>query len=116
MAKRKRGHVGSKGLMVLVAGCVAVSGPPAPALPSVLPGIDVLLRDSLHLVRSRGVGLVTNRGGIDRAGKSDVDRLLEAGVRLVALFSPEHGFRGTADPGETIATTRDSATGLPVGH
>ena len=101
--------------MVFVAGCAGMlSGGPTPAAPGVLPGIDVLLRDSLHLVQRRGVGLVTNQGGIDAAGKSDVDRLLESGVRLVALFSPEHGFRGTAAPGETIATTRDSATGLPI--
>ena len=101
--------------MVFLAGCVgAASGRPVPAPPSVLPGIDVLLRDSLQLVRNRGVGLVTNQGGIDAVGKSDVDRLLESGVRLVALFSPEHGFRGTAAPGETIATSRDSATGLPI--
>lgn len=101
--------------MVLLAGCAgAASGRPAPAPPSVLPGIEVLLRDSMHLVRGRGVGLVTNQGGIDADGKSEVDRLLESGVRLVALFSPEHGFRGTAAPGETIATTRDSATGLPI--
>ena len=45
---------------------------------------------------------------------SDVERLLGAGVRLVALFSPEHGFRGAADPGEAVASTRDSATGLPI--
>jgi len=107
--------VGSKGLMVFLAGCAgAVSGRTALAPPGVLPGVDVLLRDSLHLVRGRSIGLVTNQGGIDASGKSDVDRLLESGVRLVALFSPEHGFRGTAAPGETIATSRDSATGLPI--
>ena len=79
-----------------------------------LPGIDVLLRDSVHLVRDKGVGLVTNQGGVDAAGTGDVERLLAARVRLVALFSPEHGFRGTAAPGEAIASTRDSATGLPI--
>jgi uncharacterized protein YbbC (DUF1343 family) len=101
--------------MVFVAGCAGMlSGGATPAAPTVLPGIDVLLRDSSHLVQRRGVGLVTNQGGIDAAGKSDVDRLLGSGVHLVALFSPEHGFRGTAEPGETIATTRDSATGLPI--
>jgi uncharacterized protein YbbC (DUF1343 family) len=80
----------------------------------VLPGIDVLLRDSLHLVRGRRVGLVTNQAGVDARGVSDVTRLLQAGVRLVALFSPEHGFRGTADAGAAVASTVDSATGLPI--
>jgi uncharacterized protein YbbC (DUF1343 family) len=80
----------------------------------VLPGIDVLLRDSLHLVRGRRVGLVTNQAGVDARGESDVTRLLRAGVRLVALFSPEHGFRGVAEPGVSVASTVDSATGLPI--
>ena len=86
---------------------------PAAAGP-VLPGIDVLLRDSLHLVRGRRVGLVTNQTGVDAQGVSDVTRLRGAGVRLVALFSPEHGFRGRADPGAAVASTVDSAMGLPI--
>jgi uncharacterized protein YbbC (DUF1343 family) len=87
---------------------------PVPAPAVVRPGIEVLLADSLHLVRGRRVGLVTNHTGIDRAGVSDVERLLGAGVRLVALYSPEHGFRGAADPGELVASGTDSATGLPI--
>ena len=43
-----------------------------------------------------------------------MERLRAAGVNLVALFSPEHGFRGAADPGAAVASTRDSATGLPI--
>lgn len=84
------------------------------AVAPVLPGIDVLLRDSVHLVRGRAVGLVTNQTGVDARGVSDIARLREAGVRLVALFSPEHGFRGLADPGAAVASTVDSATGLPI--
>jgi uncharacterized protein YbbC (DUF1343 family) len=80
----------------------------------VLPGIEVLLRDSLHLVRARKVGLVTNQTGVDARGVSDVERLRGAGVRLVALFSPEHGFRGAAEPGAAVASGLDSATGLPI--
>jgi uncharacterized protein YbbC (DUF1343 family) len=60
------------------------------------------------------VGLVTNQGGVDAQGVHAVERLRGAGVNLVALFSPEHGFRGTAAPGEAVATTRDSASGLPI--
>jgi uncharacterized protein YbbC (DUF1343 family) len=81
---------------------------------SVLPGIDVLLRDSLQLVRDRRVGLVTNQTGVDASGVSDVERLRAAGVRLVALFSPEHGFRGAQEAGAAVASTVDSATGLPI--
>ena len=80
----------------------------------VRPGIDVLLEDSLHLVKGRTVGLVTNRTGVDRHGVSDVDRLRSAGIALVAIFTPEHGYRGAAAPGEAVASSRDSATGLPI--
>jgi uncharacterized protein YbbC (DUF1343 family) len=65
-------------------------------------------------VRGRRVGLVTNQAGVDAQGISDVARLRAAGVRLVALFSPEHGFRGAADPGAAVGSTLDSATGLPI--
>jgi uncharacterized protein YbbC (DUF1343 family) len=92
----------------------APAGAAGPAPDRVRPGIEVLLSDSLGLVRDRRVGLVTNQTGVDADGTSDVERLRTAGVRLVALFSPEHGFRGAADPGATIASTVDSATGLPI--
>jgi uncharacterized protein YbbC (DUF1343 family) len=93
----------------------AAFGAGAGAQPSrARPGVDVLLSDSLHLVRNRRVGLVTNQTGVDANGVSDVVRLRTAGVQLVALFSPEHGFRGVADPGAAVASTEDSATGLPI--
>lgn len=79
-----------------------------------LPGLEVLLRDSVHLVQGRRVGLVSNQAGVDHRGNSGVDFLRSHGVNLVALFSPEHGFRGAADPGEAVASTVDSATGLPI--
>jgi uncharacterized protein YbbC (DUF1343 family) len=74
----------------------------------------VLLDDSVHLVRSRRIGLVTNQTGVDADGVSDVTRLRAAGIPLVALFSPEHGFQGAADPGALVASSKDSATGLPI--
>jgi len=105
-------------LMVLV-GCGSASPAGVDARRSrapgpVLPGIDVLLRDSLHLVRGRRVGLVTNQTGRDARGVSDVERLRGAAVNLVALFSPEHGFRGAAEAGAAVASSLDSATGLPI--
>ena len=74
----------------------------------------MLISDSIHLIRDRRIGLVTNQSGVDAEGVSDVVRLRAAGVRLVALFSPEHGFRGAAEPGAAVASSVDSATGLPI--
>ena len=81
----------------------------------VIPGVEVLLSDSVHLVLGKRVGLITNHSGRDRNGTSTIDLLHKtAGVRLTALFGPEHGLRGAAEAGEHIASTVDSATGIPV--
>ena len=89
-------------------------GTPPPTEMAVRPGIEVLIADSMQLVRRRRVGLVTNQAGVDSKGVSDVERLRGAGVKLVALFSPEHGFRGTAEAGAAVGFSTDSATGLPI--
>ena len=90
--------------------------PSAPEPPRpVLPGAEVLLRDSLALVRGKRVGLITNHTAVTHDGRSVIDALYSTpGVRLVALFGPEHGIRGNVDGGEAIATSRDARTGLPV--
>ena len=81
----------------------------------VRPGVDVLLEDSLRLVSGRRVGLITNQTGVDRQGRSSIDRLAEHdSVRLVALYSPEHGIRGEAEAGESVAGGRDEKTGVPI--
>ena len=81
----------------------------------VRPGIDVLLSDSIHLVRGKRVGLITNHSGRGRDGTSSIDLLFKApGVRLTALFGPEHGLRGTAEAGEKVSSTVDEATGVPI--
>jgi len=82
---------------------------------SVVPGVEVLLRDSLHLLEGKRVGLITNPSGRDREGRSTIDLLYRApGVKLVALFGPEHGLRGTAEAGAKVASGVDSATGIPI--
>lgn len=83
--------------------------------PPVRPGIDVLLSDSLHLVRDQRVGLITNQTGVGRDGTPSIDLLWEhPDVDLVALYSPEHGIRGDAPPGAVIGTEVDTRTGLTV--
>lgn len=68
----------------------------------------------MPLLRGKRVGLLSNHTGIDHAGTHTADKLKDAGVELRLLFSPEHGFRGTADAGEKVTGGRDLATGLPV--
>ncbi len=90
-------------------GCTQASQGAAP----VLPGIDVLLRDSSALVTGRRVGLLTNQTGVDRSGTADLDRLLARGVQVTAIFSPEHGFRGMLDQ-EGIGDTVEGRTGIAI--
>ncbi|WP_330460911.1 DUF1343 domain-containing protein [Streptomyces sp. NBC_00820] len=60
------------------------------------------------------LGLVTNHTGVLPGLRPAAPALLDAGVRLVALFGPEHGLHGTAQAGESEAARTDPATGLPV--
>ena len=79
----------------------------------VLTGIDVLERDNFKPLAGMSLGLITNHTGRDREGRQTIDVLNKAaGVKLVALFSPEHGIRGVAD--EKVSDSKDEATGLPI--
>jgi len=78
-----------------------------------LTGIDVLEQDNFAALAGKHVGLITNQTGMDRNGRSTIDLLAHApGMNLVALFSPEHGIRGTEDA--NVDSSKDAATGLPV--
>ncbi|HEY3934255.1 MAG TPA: DUF1343 domain-containing protein [Gemmatimonadales bacterium] len=102
-------------LAALIAACgTTAAAAPAPQHQIVRPGIDVLLTDSLHLVRGKRVGLVTNVAAVDARGVSDIARIRGAGITLVALFAPEHGLTESAAPGERVATRADSGAGTPI--
>ncbi len=77
-----------------------------------LTGLDVLAERGFAELRGKRVGLITNQTGVDRQGRRDVDLMIAAGVKVAALFSPEHGISGTQDT--DIGNSRDEATGLPV--
>jgi uncharacterized protein YbbC (DUF1343 family)/CubicO group peptidase (beta-lactamase class C family) len=79
----------------------------------VLTGIDVLERDNFKPLAGMRLGLVTNHTGRNREGRATIDVLSKApGVKLVALFAPEHGIRGLAD--ENVSDSKDDVTGLPI--
>ena len=76
------------------------------------------------LVRGQRVAVLANQTsvaempgapGADAAGRVHlVDLLHRAGFDVAAIFSPEHGFRGTADAGEHVASSVDARTGIPI--
>ena len=81
----------------------------------VSPGVDVLIGERPDALKGRRIGLVTNASGRSRDGGSTIDGLHQEGSwRLVALFSPEHGIRGDAAAGQSIASSVDEQTGLPI--
>ena len=83
--------------------------------PVVKTGIEVLRDRGFDILIGKRVGLVTNPSGVDRYLNSTVDILYNApGVKLVALYGPEHGVRGDVYAGGKVADTKDEATGLPV--
>ncbi|MEW5929070.1 MAG: DUF1343 domain-containing protein [Gemmatimonadota bacterium] len=95
----------------------AQPAPPAatPRQAGVVPGLEVLVRDSMHLIRGKRVGFITNQSALTSTGELGIDLLARTpGVQLVALFSPEHGIRGNVEAGLKIDTSRDEKTGLPV--
>jgi uncharacterized protein YbbC (DUF1343 family) len=80
---------------------------------AVLPGIDVLSSQNFNILQNKRVGLITNHTGRSACGASTIDILFRApGVRLTALFSPEHGIRGDVD--DKVSSATDAKTGLPI--
>jgi uncharacterized protein YbbC (DUF1343 family)/CubicO group peptidase (beta-lactamase class C family) len=77
-------------------------------------GIDVLVHDDFKVLDGKRVGLITNQTGVDSDHVTTIERLHKAkNVKLVALFSPEHGIEGKLDR-DGIADSVDKKTGVPV--
>jgi uncharacterized protein YbbC (DUF1343 family)/CubicO group peptidase (beta-lactamase class C family) len=75
-------------------------------------GLDVLENDGFRELKSKRVGLITNQTGLDRGGRRNLDVMLASGVRILRLFSPEHGIAGTQDA--AVGNALDTRTGLPI--
>lgn len=79
-------------------------------------GIDVLAQHNFAILEGKRIGLVTNQTGVNAAGvRTRLILKRASNVKLVALFTPEHGLDGTELAGKYVATRRDSVTGL-VAH
>jgi uncharacterized protein YbbC (DUF1343 family) len=115
-----RVHPDGKGLVNPLAGRIGTiaaaairTSPEKPAL-DVLTGIDVLVRDDFAPLAGRKVGLITNHTGVDRERTTTVERFHRAeNLKLVALFSPEHGIAGKLDVSK-IGDARDEERNLPI--
>ena len=80
----------------------------------VFTGLEVLLRDHIDELRGKAVGIVGNHAAVTRDLIHASDALKEAGVRIAALYGPEHGARGDIADGELIGDSVDERLGVPV--
>ena len=120
VSRRTARKIGAALALLWWTAAAAAAQRPAPRKPEkIRPGISVLLEERLGLIQGRRVALVTNQTGVDEHGDSDIDRLRsdsrakKARVQLVALFSPEHGIRGTEDR-QFVESGVDARSGLVV--
>jgi uncharacterized protein YbbC (DUF1343 family) len=67
----------------------------------------------LPMLKGKKVAVLSNQTGCI-GNEHVVDFLLKKGVNIVCIFSPEHGFRGTADAGEHVSSSVDEKTGIPI--
>ncbi|MFJ4781206.1 exo-beta-N-acetylmuramidase NamZ domain-containing protein [Streptomyces sp. NPDC088762] len=129
MTLSRRGVLGLAGAMGAAGavGAVGASATSATSAPSATPtgpagradrvrtGFERLAADGYAVLAGQRVGVVTNPTGITADASHLVDVLhADERVDLVAVFGPEHGFRGTAQAGDSEGASRDPATGLPV--
>ncbi|WHM39487.1 DUF1343 domain-containing protein [Streptomyces sp. BPTC-684] len=116
MSLSRRGLLAGTG--TAVAGAAVAGATPAHAhhLPKrVHTGFDRLAADGYRALAGREVGVVTNPTGVTADVRHVVDVMhADPRVNLVAVFGPEHGFRGTAQAGGSEGRYDDPATGLPV--
>jgi uncharacterized protein YbbC (DUF1343 family) len=77
-------------------------------------GAEVLIERELGLLKGKRVGVITNHTGRLPDGTHIVDALLARGIRVTALFGPEHGIRGDAPDGESVSHGTDARTGIAV--
>jgi uncharacterized protein YbbC (DUF1343 family) len=94
---------------IIGAGLHSVAAPNA----QVLTGLDVLAGQNFAPLRGKRIGLITNQTGINHEGKRNIDLMAAAGIKLAAIFSPEHGITGAED-NERIENAVDVATGVPI--
>ena len=125
MKLSRRGLLAATGAIGALAttGSSAASAAPAtsaaPAAPQgghrLRTGFERLAADGYALLDGQRVGIVTNPTGVTRDVRHIVDVMhADERVNLLAVFGPEHGFRGTAQAGGSEGRYDDPATGLPV--
>ena len=80
---------------------------------TVYSGLDMIAKDNYKIFAGKNIGLICNHTSLDRSGKHIVD-LLHEHLNVMAIFAPEHGFRGDEAAGASIKDGKDSKTGINI--
>ena len=102
-------------LIILLIISIIYSGCNAQSPEKVETGADILVADSLHLLKNKQLGIVTNHTALLANGTHLVDTLHSMqDIKINSLFGPEHGIRGDAPDGQSIKDGIDAKTGIKV--
>jgi uncharacterized protein YbbC (DUF1343 family) len=97
-------------LILILPACSSV--PSVPASKEVVTGA-MKINDYIKLIEGKNIAIVANQTSM--AGKTHlVDTLVSLGIKIKAIFAPEHGFRDLADAGQKITDGKDPVTGVPI--
>ncbi|WP_245579694.1 exo-beta-N-acetylmuramidase NamZ family protein [Alteribacter aurantiacus] len=78
-------------------------------------GLDRFLDEEYQPFEGKRIGLVTNMTGVNKDFIPSIDLFhRHPHIQLTALYAPEHGIRGDAKEGESVRSTVDKKTGIPV--
>lgn len=99
-------------IVMLLVQCLAVAGACAQDAGKIIMG-DERTDVYFPLLKDKRIAIFSNHTGMV-GDKHLLDLLTENGFNVTAIFSPEHGFRGTADAGEAVKSSSDPKTGVPI--
>lgn len=68
----------------------------------------------LPLIDNKSIAIIGNQTSVVNSNELLPEFLLRQGVKVVKLFSPEHGFRGESDAGANVSSSIDHVTKLPI--
>lgn len=94
----------------IFAGCAMASA--SPATDEVIVGA-AQVDEYEPMLKGKRVALFSNHTGMV-GDRHTIDVMRDAGINVVTIFSPEHGFRGNADAGEHVSSSVDTKTGVPI--
>ena len=77
-------------------------------------GDELLLKENIEILKDKRVGVVTNHSAVLPNNIHLVDTLINLGIKITALLSPEHGIRGEISDGKEITSSKDDKTGIPI--